>query len=106
MKLSNCCDAPVTGEDPICSKCGEHCDVHEEEDNVRELIKLAYWETVNMVYKKGTSDLVNAVICEDLDLFIENIFKKITPTCPNCRNKMKYFGVAFECRCGMVKSIK
>lgn len=33
MLLSNCCDAPIWGDetDPICSKCKEHCDFYDEE---------------------------------------------------------------------------
>ncbi len=31
MKLSNCCNAPVYGDevDPLCSECHEHCEVVE-----------------------------------------------------------------------------
>ena len=33
MLLSDCCDAPVYGEgDWICSKCKEHCDVYDSEE--------------------------------------------------------------------------
>ena len=38
MLLSDCCDAPVYGEgDWICSKCKEHCDVYEGDDDVVEI---------------------------------------------------------------------
>lgn len=31
---SNCCDAPVYGESDICSQCGEHCDVHNDQNRL------------------------------------------------------------------------
>ena len=33
MLLSNCCDAPILGDeiDPICSACKEHCEYYDDE---------------------------------------------------------------------------
>ena len=28
---SNCCDAPIYGQGDICSQCGEHCDIHNDQ---------------------------------------------------------------------------
>ena len=65
----------------------------------------AYWETVNVTFKKGTSEFTNALIEEDFDKFVKIFMDKLTPECTNCDNKMSYYGISFECSCGMVKTI-
>ena len=30
--MSNCCGAPVYGDTDICTECGEHCEIEEEEE--------------------------------------------------------------------------
>ena len=40
MILSTCCDAPILGSliDPICSACGEHCDIYDNEEEEDEYL--------------------------------------------------------------------
>lgn len=33
MNKSNCCDAMVYDETDICSECGEHCEIIEDNNN-------------------------------------------------------------------------
>lgn len=36
MEISNCCGAPVYEETDICTECGEHCEVIEEDEDYME----------------------------------------------------------------------
>ena len=54
MKLSTCCDAPVQGEDPICSKCKEHCGVYEEEKPTIEQVAWVFDKIATHMKEGGT----------------------------------------------------
>ena len=65
----------------------------------------AYWETTTATYRKGTSEFTNALTEENFDKFVKIFMDKLKPECPNCGNKMSYYGISFECKCGMLKTI-
>jgi len=49
---SNCCDAPIYGMSDICSKCGEHCDMHND---------------LNRMAKGGKAERFFDVTAEDIE---------------------------------------
>ena len=50
MILSECCNALTRGSsvDPICSVCGEHCDVYDDECVIGELPFEVYYDKNNL----------------------------------------------------------
>ena len=80
---------------------------------MKEQIEKLFWELSKSTYPSGTSNHSNAILESDFNELIEKIvlvktkteLSEIAPECSNCHNKMTLHGVAYECRCGVVKVV-
>lgn len=80
---------------------------------MKEQIEKLFWELSKSTYPAGTSNHTNAILESDFNDLIEKIvlvkakteLSEIAPECSNCHNKMALHGVAYECRCGIVKVV-
>lgn len=80
---------------------------------MKEQIEKLFWEFAKSTYPAGTSNHSNAILESDFNDLINKIVLLKTkenliesaPECPNCHNTMGLYGIAYECRCGLVKTV-
>ena len=80
---------------------------------MKKQIEKLFWEMSKSTYPSGSSTNTNAILEHDFNEIIDKIvlikekanLSDSLPECTNCHNKMQLYGIAYECKCGVVKLV-